>query len=44
MNLALKSGSLEEFGQAGRQRAVDEFSWKTIATRTLEVYQSALSS
>lgn len=44
MNQALDSGDLEEFGKAGRQRAVDEFSWKTIATRTLEVYQSALGS
>ena len=44
MNHALESGHLEEFGRAGRQRAVDEFSWETIANRTLEVYQSVLDS
>ncbi|GAB3349175.1 glycogen synthase [Micromonospora halotolerans] len=30
----------EEFGLAGRRRAVDHFSWDTIAQRTLEVYRS----
>jgi alpha-maltose-1-phosphate synthase len=44
MNKALDSGSLEKFGQAGRERAVSEFSWESIATRTLEVYQNALES
>lgn len=44
MNTALNSGSLEKFGQAGRQRAVSEFSWESIATRTLEVYRKALGS
>lgn len=44
MNLALDSGQLKTFGEAGRARAIDEFSWKTIATRTLAVYQSALGS
>ena len=29
-----------EFGRAGRQRAVDHFSWAAIADRTLAVYQS----
>ncbi|WP_262283664.1 glycogen synthase [Micromonospora sp. MA102] len=29
-----------EFGLAGRRRAVDHFSWDTIAQRTLEVYRS----
>jgi starch synthase len=28
-------------GRAGRQRAIDAFSWAAIAERTLEVYQSA---
>jgi starch synthase len=28
------------FGRAGRQRAVDHFSWAAIADRTLAVYQS----
>ena len=41
---ALESGSLESFGSAGRDRAVREFSWESIATRTLEVYQNALES
>jgi alpha-maltose-1-phosphate synthase len=44
MNSALESGLTEKYGQAGRLRAVTEFSWETIATRTLEVYQSALNS
>ena len=44
MNQALDSGRLEEFGRAGRLRAKQEFSWESIATRTLEVYQSALGS
>jgi len=30
-------------GQAGRERAVREFGWDTIAHRTLELYQSLLS-
>ncbi|MEU0151968.1 glycogen synthase [Micromonospora fulviviridis] len=30
----------EEFGLAGRRRAVEHFSWDTIAQRTLEVYRS----
>jgi starch synthase len=29
-------------GRAGRQRAIDAFSWATIADRTVEVYRSAL--
>ncbi|GAA2613313.1 glycogen synthase [Dactylosporangium fulvum] len=29
-----------EFGRAGRQRAVDHFSWSAIADRTLAVYQA----
>jgi alpha-maltose-1-phosphate synthase len=31
------------FGQAGRQRCVDEFSWGKIAAETVEVYRRALS-
>ncbi|MFC0031576.1 glycogen synthase [Micromonospora chaiyaphumensis] len=30
----------EEFGLAGRRRAVEHFSWDTMAQRTLEVYRS----
>ena len=41
---ALESGRLEEFGANGRLRAVDKFSWDSIATRTLEVYKKALNS
>ena len=32
-----------ELGRAGRQRAIDAFSWATIAERTVEVYRSVLS-
>ena len=42
LNRALASGKLEEFGAAGRVRAVEAFSWESIATRTIEVYQKAL--
>jgi starch synthase len=41
--MALESGLTTQFGQAGRKRAVNEFAWESIATRTLEVYQNALS-
>ena len=44
MNRALDSGQLESFGKAGRTRAEQDFSWESIATRTLEVYQRALGS
>ena len=43
LNAALASGQLESFGQAGRIRAVEKFSWESIATRTLEVYKQALA-
>jgi starch synthase len=42
LNQALASGQLESFGEAGRERAKQEFSWESIATRTIEVYQRAL--
>ncbi len=44
LNAALESGRLEEFGNNGRNRAVEKFSWESIATRTLEVYKKALAS
>ncbi|MEK9908630.1 MAG: glycosyltransferase, partial [Aquiluna sp.] len=44
MNEAIASPRLREFGDAGRKRAIDSFSWESIATRTLEVYQRALQS
>jgi starch synthase len=31
------------FGLAGRQRAVDSFSWASIGDKTMAVYQSVLS-
>jgi starch synthase len=42
LNQALASNQLEKFGEAGRERAKQEFSWESIATRTIEVYQRAL--
>ncbi|MGI5215908.1 glycogen synthase [Plantactinospora sp. CA-290183] len=33
-----------EFGRAGRQRAVEHFSWDSIAERTMAVYRSVLRS
>jgi glycosyltransferase involved in cell wall biosynthesis len=30
-------------GAAGRQRAIDEFSWREIAEQTIAVYESLLS-
>lgn len=44
LNAALESGRLEEFGRNGRNRAVENFSWESIATRTLEVYKKALAN
>lgn len=44
LNAALESGRLKEFGANGRNRAVEHFSWESIATRTLEVYKKALAS
>lgn len=43
MATALDSPRLDEMGKAGRLRAEREFSWDTIATRTLEVYRAAIS-
>ena len=31
-------------GRAGRQRAIDAFSWGAIAEQTLEIYRDAASS
>jgi starch synthase len=44
LNAALESGRLKDFGAAGRLRAVNDFSWASIATRTQEVYAKALES
>lgn len=43
MVAALESPKLDEMGKAGRLRAEREFSWDTIATRTLAVYRAAIS-
>lgn len=40
---ALESGKLAELGANGRARAVNEFSWESIATRTLDVYKKAMA-
>ena len=37
-------GRAAEMGKAGRQRAIDAFSWAAIAERTVEVYRSVLAS
>ncbi|GAB3698660.1 glycogen synthase [Mariniluteicoccus flavus] len=37
-------GLAEAYGTAGRQRAIDEFSWAKIAQETLDVYQRAIAS
>jgi starch synthase len=43
MNEALSDpGRAERMGQAGRERAIRDFSWDTIAERTIEVYRSVL--
>jgi starch synthase len=41
-NLIEDSSRAQAMGKAGRQRAVDEFSWDAVAERTLEVYWAAL--
>ncbi|MDR1432134.1 MAG: glycosyltransferase family 4 protein, partial [Propionibacteriaceae bacterium] len=33
----------EQFGKAGRQRCIDEFSWAKIAAETVSVYEKALA-
>ena len=35
-------GRAQAMGVAGRERAVREFSWSTIAARTVDLYQSVL--
>ena len=34
----------DEFGKAGRQRCIDEFSWTKIAEETVAVYEAAIGS
>jgi starch synthase len=33
-------GRAKEMGEAGRRRAVEQFSWAAVATRTLDLYRS----
>ena len=33
----------EQYGKAGRQRCIDEFSWEKIALETIEVYKKAIA-
>ena len=33
----------EQFGKAGRQRCIDEFSWEQIAKETIAVYEKAIA-
>jgi glycosyltransferase involved in cell wall biosynthesis len=41
INVLMKDESLRtKFGKAGRQRAVDMFSWSTIAAETKKMYES----
>ena len=32
----------QRFGSAGRQRAIDDFSWATIAQQTVDIYRSLM--
>jgi len=44
INQLMKDKNLcEKFGKAGRKRAEESFSWKAIAQKTKELYQSLLS-
>ena len=36
-------GAAERMGQAGRRRVLDHFSWPSIATRTVDLYQRVLT-
>ena len=44
LNQMLSSSDLHRFGQAGRARVENHFSWDTIAAETIRVYQSAIQS
>ncbi len=41
--LVATPGKAAQFGLAGRQRCIDEFSWASIADQTLEVYRKVVS-
>jgi starch synthase len=38
--LAADPERARRFGEAGRQRVIDRFSWRAIADRTAELYES----
>lgn len=42
LHSALESQDLETRGSLGKERAVDNFSWNSIATETIKVYKKAL--
>jgi len=41
-SLTADPGKAREFGLAGRQRCIDEFSWAKIAAETVDVYRTAI--
>jgi starch synthase len=44
LNKMLESPRLQEFGDAGRRRVEQHFSWDTIAAETIRVYKSAIEA
>ena len=43
-DLVADPAKAERFGEAGRQRCIDEFSWARIAEQTLQIYRAVASS
>jgi starch synthase len=41
--VAADPATARQYGQAGRQRCIDEFSWAHIAEQTLEIYRKVTS-
>ena len=44
LNQMLDSSQLREFGEAGRTRVEQHFSWSSIADQTLSVYRRAIDN
>jgi starch synthase len=44
LNKMLESSQLTDFGQAGRLRVEQNFSWNSIAKKTLSVYRGAIEN
>jgi starch synthase len=42
-SLVAESEKARQYGQAGRQRCIQEFSWSHIAEQTLEIYRKVSS-